>query len=368
MIRGDGEWLGLADAFNTAALDGSWYGALASLAEACGSRSGQLVGFGTDSVTFNYWTGVEPDILAEFEAVGGGDPRINPRVRAGNAVAELTVLAEQDFLTEEESRSNDLYKWGWSRDLAFSCLSPLLRSPTSLVGLAVIRTGRQGHIRSDERALFASLAPHVRAAVRTHSLLEGQALALLTGTLEALSLAAFLCDARGRVVSATRSAEAHLDQGRLRVQHGRLVAVAEDDTASLQQGIAMAAAPLRKPGPPAQKTVVVQGEDAAEPLVVDVIALPPCAEDFVTRPRVAVVVRERRDEPANLTGALRSVWGLTDAEAEVALMLAQGRSSAEVAEVRDVSVGTVRVQTKSIYAKVGVRRQAELGARLQSLL
>lgn len=47
-------------------------------------------------------------------------------------------------------------------------------------------------------------------------------------------------------------------------------------------------------------------------------------------------------------------WGLTDAEAEVALFSLKGFEVAEIARLRSVAEGTVRAQLTSIYAKSGV--------------
>jgi DNA-binding NarL/FixJ family response regulator len=52
--------------------------------------------------------------------------------------------------------------------------------------------------------------------------------------------------------------------------------------------------------------------------------------------------------------------GLTRAEAEVALALAEGLTPGEIAEAREVSLHTVRNQIKAMMWKCGVRRQAEL--------
>jgi DNA-binding CsgD family transcriptional regulator len=57
---------------------------------------------------------------------------------------------------------------------------------------------------------------------------------------------------------------------------------------------------------------------------------------------------------------LQRVFGLTRAEASLAQWLARGCSLQETAEKRGVSVGTARMQLKSILAKTHTRRQAEL--------
>jgi DNA-binding CsgD family transcriptional regulator len=62
-----------------------------------------------------------------------------------------------------------------------------------------------------------------------------------------------------------------------------------------------------------------------------------------------------------------ATWGLTPAEAKVAIALKQGRSGAEIALVHGVSVNTVRTQIQSAMEKMGVTRQAELVSQLATL-
>lgn len=53
-------------------------------------------------------------------------------------------------------------------------------------------------------------------------------------------------------------------------------------------------------------------------------------------------------------------WGLTPAEAEVALLLLKGLSTREIAEVRGTSERTAREQARRAYAKAGVTGRAQL--------
>ena len=61
---------------------------------------------------------------------------------------------------------------------------------------------------------------------------------------------------------------------------------------------------------------------------------------------------------------LRQVFGFTGAEASVAILLSSGRDVDEIARMRGVSLGTLRNQLKTILAKAGAHRQAELVAVL----
>ncbi|HCF24532.1 MAG TPA: LuxR family transcriptional regulator [Novosphingobium sp.] len=53
-------------------------------------------------------------------------------------------------------------------------------------------------------------------------------------------------------------------------------------------------------------------------------------------------------------------WGLTTAEAEVALFALKGCDAGEIARLRGAAPGTVRAQLSSIYSKSGVSSQAGL--------
>ncbi|GHE01930.1 LuxR family transcriptional regulator [Defluviimonas sp. 20V17] len=53
-------------------------------------------------------------------------------------------------------------------------------------------------------------------------------------------------------------------------------------------------------------------------------------------------------------------WGLTPAERDVALFAIKGLSTAEIAQLRETSEGTVKAQTAAIYRKAGVSGRSQL--------
>ena len=53
-------------------------------------------------------------------------------------------------------------------------------------------------------------------------------------------------------------------------------------------------------------------------------------------------------------------WGLTPAERDVALFSLKGLTTAEIAEMRQTSQGTVKAQSAAIYRKAGVANRAQL--------
>lgn len=57
-----------------------------------------------------------------------------------------------------------------------------------------------------------------------------------------------------------------------------------------------------------------------------------------------------------------TLWNLTEAEREVALLLLKGLSLKEIAQVRATSERTIRAQARALYAKAGLSGRAALSA------
>jgi len=369
MLQSDEQWLAIADEFYNAAVDHSrWYSALAKLAAATGSRTGELITIGRDAVLpVNILTNMDPGIHAAAAECRIGDPAINPRVNAGMTSPVLKVMAECDFITPDEHATNQHYnEFARPWDIPYICLATLERQSDLLIGLAVCRSEREGHVNDQQREVFASLAPHVRAAVKMQIALEGHGAALIRGALETLSIPAFVCGRSGAVQAFTKSAEEILrgEQG-LSLRNRFLRASRDDEDKALHAAIQKVARGLLTPGAPAVATVLVHGTDEGKPpIVLDLMPLPSVALEFTSAPRVVVVARGSRGSDTRRVALLQGVYGFTSAETDVALLLARGKSTEVIAQARNVAAGTVRAQIKSMLAKLGVSRQVELVARL----
>jgi len=90
--------------------------------------------------------------------------------------------------------------------------------------------------------------------------------------------------------------------------------------------------------------------------------------EFSFDPRVLVVARGLDDNGSGrLARVARKAYGLTEAEADVAVRISLGETPTEIAEARQSALGTVRMQLKAAMSKLGVRRQAELVGKLARL-
>jgi DNA-binding CsgD family transcriptional regulator/PAS domain-containing protein len=365
---GESEFIALSDRFGEAAIDPSqWLGALKGLADATGSRHGQLIGLGAaGSAPFNWINDMSEQAIDEFIEIGGGDPRINPRVAASQRGRPMETLSEHHYQAVAHELTSDVYAdYAQRHDFPYGCQTTLVDSDRMLIGLALLRSQADGPTDEDQRALFTALAPHVRAAVRTQLALEQQGGHLLAGALEQMSVAAFICDRSGLVQSLTPAAEALVSEGdRLTLRAGRLAAANPGEDADLQAAMARAQVTSRAAAPLTTAMILHGRPGVAAPLVVDVLQLRAGPWSLGRRPAYLVIAGGFGRRQGSIVPLLVTAFGLTPAEAEVAESLSRGVSREAIAQQRGVSEHTVRSQLKTIYQKVGAEREGDLVARL----
>lgn len=76
-------------------------------------------------------------------------------------------------------------------------------------------------------------------------------------------------------------------------------------------------------------------------------------------PRAIMIARVGAPTDRHVQLLMRT-FGLTPAEADIAIRLAAGQSRADIAAARGVSAETLKVQLRSIYDKTGCRRESQL--------
>lgn len=354
----------LAELFAEAAFhpDG-WTRALTAMADATGSLRGNLIGVGHPNLTaFNIITGGD-ETVQRLAAEAGFDPEVNYRVAASVGRACGEVVAEEEYaVLRERLRNRDYEEMCEEIDAPFGCQATLETDGTSLIGLALLRSRADGKTDERARTIFARLVPHVQAAVKTQLLIDHRGTELVRGALDALDKAAILIDPYGRVLSMTTAAERIL----ARTQH-----------LNVTDRILRAACPLERPQLDYRLKNVLRGtipqadmllRTAPEPpMRLSIQRLPDQEWNFGFRPRVMVVLHCRTRHHAMLQQHLQQEYGLTAAESDVALALSTGIARDVIAARRGASLGTVRQQVKSIFAKLGVHREAEFLALLSSL-
>ena len=73
------------------------------------------------------------------------------------------------------------------------------------------------------------------------------------------------------------------------------------------------------------------------------------------------------DQPPTVIATLARDYGLTPAEARLAIALSNGQSLRDIADQHALSKETVRTQLRTVFDKTGVHRQSELVRLVLSL-
>lgn len=357
------------DLFMTAALEPTrWVESLGVMASHTGSRSGQMIGIGgAREIPFNLVSNFEPAHLREFVDIGGGSPDLNFRIAANEQYCARghydAILHEKHYDAVTYTLRSDRYvRWCDERDIPFGCQTNLVVDRVGLVGFAMLRSRADGRSAAAQRRIFAEAAQAARRAVRLQERVEGEQAKLLAGAFDAIGIAAFIIDARGRVQSHTAGAEEHLRRGEVR-RNGALLD-APGQPMSLGQAVAALTA---EPGM-AHVRLRLDAVDNRPPVFMEGFRLPARGWSLGRLPHAIVVTRPPSRDRAGIAAFLNILYGLTSAEADVAMRLYDGRTRTQIAAERAVSAETLKTQIKRIYLKMNLSGETDLIRTLAPLM
>lgn len=294
------------------------------------------------------WTDRNPLLLVDDPAAYARDWR-------------LTILRDQEWV-----RPDLLYKTSYYNDFLrplgaeHSIFVRLSLEGTSVTALNIARIAGRGAFQDWEMARIGAYQSHLIRAVGLgrRLRLSQAALDAMDTMLETNASVLFFVDRAGKVLRFTAAAETLLrTQNMLTMRQSRLQATDLGVDIRLQHLIR---ASFTGVGLPLDPTITIQSAIGGKRLVISASRLGPRSVGaFTSEPLVLVGVAEA--SPAvSQADRLRGAYGLTAAEARVALLMGEGAKIPEIASRSGSSVHTVRAQLGAIFAKTGSHRQADL--------
>ncbi|MDP1572150.1 MAG: LuxR C-terminal-related transcriptional regulator [Vicinamibacterales bacterium] len=304
------------------------------------------------------------------------DPRaLSPRApllaTPGRPVSDEMLVPYGDVVGTEYHHDFGL-RFGIARlmTLAFS------RPGGAFSGISVMRAHEDRPFGRDELRFLGAAAPHAARALRLHQLganARHDRLAALDA-LERVPAAVLLVTADGRVVHANGAAVALMNAGDgLRLDRGHLRAETPQTTGALRCLCRACAGTTKGEGTGGGGWLLLPRASGDRPLQALVSPMRTTSLVAVADSVAALVyvVDPAHDRPPDRT-CLAAYYGFSAAEAQVAVLLAMGRSTKEIADELRYTEQTAAWYCKQVLSKAGCRSRAayvrEVARTLPSLV
>ena len=283
------------------------------------------------------------------------------RGRRRDFVGRFGLVSE--VIDDESLHASDFYR-EWMAPQGLGPHAPIghtvaLEQGRPLAGLAIFATEETGSFGPEHLAFGDELAPHLALAYRLLS--RTRRYEALADAIDRFPTGVVLLDARGQVVTASRAAREIFEAcDGLSLVDGTPCATDPASDAALRRALdaAIGATASRD----AESTVVsIARRSGKRPYPTMLSPLRPhSGERTLGDAAVVLYVSDLDRGRLRRREALRKLYGLTDAEAHLVVLLCQGRSLEEAATERGVTANTARSQLKQAFAKTRTSRQSEL--------
>ncbi len=242
------------------------------------------------------------------------------------------------------------------------------------IGFALSAGGAELADRNVRR--LQRLTPHLfralDATLRLGHLTDGTR--QLTRVMQLMPNPALLLDGRSRIVHANQPAEALLREcdGLSATRNGglHLSAAFPGETAALSRALTQALAVASGAGDELCEPLRLTRPSGAAPLLVLPVPLPPPAFamwELLGGPRVMVLIIDPSAKSRAAASTMQTTFGLTTAEARVAVLIGGGIGGPQVAAALGVSLATVKTHLKRCFEKTGVHSQVALARMIGNL-
>lgn len=310
-------------------------------------------------LTWNTIHHIDPVAPARYEA--DAMHLLDPQVPVVARLAHNRLYRDTDVLDRDDPKVDAYLRWmeTHSRTRHFVTSASVIGNGRWVGGLSVHNAVARGEIDDEQWRRLASLTNTLEQTL-AFGVLHAEKLReqWWTARLDAAGEPAALLDESGIILRATPDFEAALHGADgLRIRDGRLVAADPASQRRLATLIEHATAPH---GASADAARIERPDDrpgyvlCAWPLASERRALVP------DRAAALVTLVDPLAAPTLPVALWRGAFGLTAREADLAAALISGRTLEEASVLLGITINTIRVHLRQIFAKTHTARQSEL--------
>jgi len=275
------------------------------------------------------------------------------------------VISLEDLLPDAELVISDYYQQYLQPINLFRILGVDTQEPGGMLArLRISRRREEPRFDDQDRQRLARITPHLCRAIQIFATLSRTTSErdIYAGAVDQLAVATIILDEQGRVLNTNAVARAVLEEAGGLTLHGKHLHVeGRDINRELQAAVAQVIEAQHRGETSLVRALRVPRDSGHADLG---LVLRPVStgewHEGQSSPCVAVFVSDPDQRETASQQTLGELFELTPAEANVAILLSRGLSLAEVSDAQNISQHTARAQLKSIFAKTGVSRQAEL--------
>jgi DNA-binding CsgD family transcriptional regulator len=344
-------------AFSDAAIDvGAWTRALNVVSAETGAYGAVLLPIkGNYLPTFP----ISDRMDESFEAyLRGNWHQRDERNRGAPIMNRCNVVDDLDINSFDEIKRQPYYqeflapvKLRWFAGVKVAC-------GDDLWCLSLQRSIEQGPFSPEEKKKLAQLSNGLSSAAAMSRAIGFAAASAALEAFELSATAVVLIDRFGRVCRTNRSAENLLGMD-VKISGKKLVAADHDATRALDRALHLLV--QNRPGA-ALAAPICLPRSGQRPLLAYFIKLSAVSVNALADCQAVIVLVDPGKRPQIPEVVLQDLFGLTTAEARLAARVAAGEKLDDIADDLGIAKETGRNQLKSIFAKAGVHRQAELVA------
>lgn len=189
-----------------------WDRAVQGIVEATGSKAGHLLGMGGPLLLpLNVFAGDVPGIERYL-----GDPKFHAATnwRVGSVTVPMAIQHEGHYAAYRRAHDTADYDDASSDlDIMYGCQSALLLDEQNMLGIALLRSRRNGPCTAETLRRFELLRQQLARAVRMQMALDGEAAEMMVGGAEPLHGATLLLDRHGSLCALSSAAEPLFEEG-----------------------------------------------------------------------------------------------------------------------------------------------------------